>query len=174
MHSPLLSAALLAPLLALAGAAAASGGPQATVSACRYGPIAITSTAPRRFVGRAGALEVRLTSERDGTDIESFPDSALAIRRADGRGCEAEGGVWQRSGVYVADDGRTVAAIESSGSNDLLVFFDSASCRRVGEIDVSNTRWQFRGAEIVATPAGAARPTRVVRLDASCRPPARK
>lgn len=164
--------ALLPPLLASAFAvsALASGAPGGGAG-CRYEPLAIERVAPRQFAGRTSALEVRLSAERDGADVESFPDSALAIRRAGGGACDAEGGVWQRHGVFVAADGRTVAALESSGSNDLLVFFDSASCRRAGEIDVSNARWAFRGAEVVVTPAAQpAGAPRIHRLDAACRP----
>lgn len=138
---------------------------------CGWQVVPMAPVAPREFAGRVGTTEIRLHSERDSPDVESFPDSALKIGSPSGH-CAAEGGVWQRRGIHVSADGRTVAAIESSGSNDMLAFFDTASCRRAGEIDVSNARWRFvdRGVEI--TPVGGAARTRA--LGADCRPPARR
>lgn len=140
---------------------------------CGWQTVPIAPVGPREFAGRVGTTEIRLQSEREGTQVESFPDSALHIGRPAGV-CAADGGVWQRRGVFVSADDRTVAAIESSGSNDSLVFFDTANCRRVGEIDVSNARWRFvdRGVEITPA-AGTTGSTRTHTLDADCRPRAR-
>jgi hypothetical protein len=159
------------PATLLAAVLPACGGAPAAPEACRYEALTIALVAPREFAGRAGALEVRLESGRDGPDVQSFPDSALAIRRGDAR-CEVEGGVWQRAGMFVSADRRTLAALESSGSNDTVVFVDTASCRRVGTVDVSGTRWQFVPGRIEATPAGSGGRPRAHPLDAACRPAA--
>lgn len=157
MHS--LACSWGALLLAVA-LPACSGAPPAP-GTCRFTPVVLQPEAPRRFAGQAAGVELRLTSERDGAEVESFPDSPLHIRSAV-RSCETEGGVWQRRGFFVAADGRTLAALESSGSNDTLVFIDTPSCRRVGRIDVSGSHWRFVDGAVLA-----ARPHR---LDAACRP----
>lgn len=152
-----------AVMLAACGHRPASGG-------CEYQTVHIAAVAPREFVGRVGTVEIRLSSARDGAQVESFPDSKLVIGRP-GSSCEAEGGVWQRRGIFVAGDGRTVAAIESSGSNDVLVFLDTESCQRAGAIDVSNAHWHFDDHGVVIAPVGAATATPHVHgLEAACRP----
>jgi hypothetical protein len=139
-------------------------------AACGYQPVPLAPLSPQEFAGSVAGVQVSLHSERADPAVESFPDSDLQIRRAGAR-CAVDGGVWQRRGVFVAGDGQTVAAIESSGSNDMLVFISSADCRRRGQIDVSNSRWRFVDRAVEVTPAaGADRTPRRHGLDTSCRP----
>ncbi len=140
---------------------------------CGYQPVSLAADRAV-FSGQVGEVTIRLHSERTGPAVESFPDSPLHISSTGAR-CEAEGGVWHRRGVWVANDGRTVAAIESSGSGAVLVFFSVEDCQRVGQIDVSGSRWRFVERNVETTPAlGADRTPRRHGLNAACRPsPAR-
>jgi hypothetical protein len=136
---------------------------------CGYQPVSLAADGAV-FSGRVGDVQIRLHSERPGPSVESFPDSPLHISSTGAR-CEAEGGVWQRRGVWVAGDGRTVAAIESSGSGAVLVFFSVEDCQRVGQIDVSGSRWRIVGRHVETTPAlGAERTPRRRQLGTDCRP----
>lgn len=178
----------LASLLALLATGAALGAPPppmpAAAPGCALQPLAIGPAAPDRtdvFVGRAGPFEVRFLNERREGPVETFPDSPLIVAEPQaGRVCEAEGGIWVRSAVFLSVGAGVLMAQEFSGSNDALNFYDARRCRKLHEIDVSGWNWTLDGERLVLSPAegvpAAARPRRY-RLDAACRPvaePSRK
>lgn len=146
----------------------------AQAGACHWTPVSVNPADKGIYSGQAAAVELRLTDDRPDARVEVFADSDLALRRLpDGPSCTLAGGVWSRKGFHVSADGRTLAALESSGSNDSLVFVDTARCARVGSVDVSNSHWTLHGRDLRLEPTGAtARSKSRVRLNASCRPPA--
>ncbi|MFN7724398.1 MAG: hypothetical protein ACK5QH_04950 [Rubrivivax sp.] len=163
LFNPLLPAALVLPVFLACAQSPSSG-------SCDYQPVSLAADGAV-FSGRVGEVQIRLHTERTDQLVDSFPDSSLHISSARGARCQAEGGVWHRRGVWVASDGRTVAAIESSGSGAVLVFFSVEDCQRVGQIDVSGSRWRIVGRHVETTPAlGAERTPRRRQLGTDCRP----
>lgn len=123
-----------------------------------------------RYVGRRGQIELRLRDERPDAAVKLFPETDIEVRRIGGSTCVAAGGVWARRALFAASDGRTFVALESSGSSDALVFFDSRTCHRVGVIDVSNASWFIAASEITVRPAAARSFVKSSPLDTACRP----
>lgn len=124
------------------------------------------------YLGQAAGLEVRFRNEVQDRPVSVFPESPMTVRRLHAElECEVTaGGAWGRDGVWTSTDGATLVTTESSGSHEGLVFHDTRSCAKVGEIDVSGARWRIAGRTLVISPSTAPRrPTRVP-LDADCRP----
>jgi hypothetical protein len=118
------------------------------------------------------------TNERPQEDVNAFPEPPIEIRdTATGRGCDIEdGGIWRRDTVFLGADEQMLVVLEFSGSNDWLAFFDTTSCARVGEVDVSIARWEV-GAERIkvgtscsGTEVATCANQRIISLDDRCRP----
>ena len=115
------------------------------------------------YAARTRLFEVRLRDRREDAQVEVFAGSAIEIRRlSDGQACSVEGDVWARCFVFVSANKRTLMVLESSGSNDSLLFVDTRNCMRRAEIDVSSARWEVRAADLIVTPVAptAGRPGR--------------
>lgn len=107
--------------------------------------VPVAGTDLRVYEGRTAAYRIRFASERPGTLVDVFPEPPVRlVRRATGAQCQIrEGGVWSRSGVHVGAGGRRLLLLEASGAGAELVIYDPNSCARLGEVDVSEARWQF-------------------------------
>lgn len=160
-------ALFVAALLVVTGCAA--GAP-----VCVLEQVNITALGAGVYTGGNARLELRLRDDRADLAVQLFPDSEIEFRRAGATVCIAPGGVWSRRAFFMSRDGATVVALESSGSSDALVFFDSANCRRVGTLDVSNGTWSITGSDITLRPTEPGRPVMRHALNASCRPPLRR
>jgi hypothetical protein len=161
------------PLISLALAALVAG--QSIACACTLQKIAIGPLAAENgdtYAGRAADVEVRFHNDVQDRAVTVFPEPPMTLRhlRAASECAVDEGGVWGRDGVWLTADGNTLVTTESSGSYEGLVFHDTRSCAKVGEIDVSGTPWRVDGAAIVLDHAITPHGTRRVRLDAACRP----
>jgi len=53
-----------------------------------------------------------------------------------------------RQSVYLSADENTLLVQEFSGSNDSLVLYDTATCKKRSGIDVSGARWKVSGNRI--------------------------
>lgn len=81
-----------------------------------------------------------------------------------------DGGVWGRDGVWLSGDGRTLVTTESSGSAQDLVFRDTRTCTKAGQLDVAGLQWRVEGRQLLLDGGAAKHRTRRVPLDAACRP----
>lgn len=163
------------PLLCSTLAATLAG--QTLACACTLAKVEIkplTVENGETYVGQSGEVELKFHNDVQGRAVTVFPEPPLAVHRAQpASDCSIEdGGVWSRDGVWLTPDGATLVTTESSGSYQGLVFHDTRSCAKVGEVDVSGSTWSVEGGALVVKQAAGAHAKKTVRLDAACRPPA--
>jgi hypothetical protein len=110
----------------------------------------VEKTEFERYAGSGRKVQVEFRNERRGADVEVFPEPPLVVRdRQRRKSCEIDGGNWARSGVFLSNDERHLLLLEFSGSNEALVLYDTATCRRLQEIDVSAGRWRVEPSRVV-------------------------
>lgn len=129
LRSLLLAASLATGFFALSAPALA--GP------CRYDAVRI-DPAPagqmKTFAGTRNGVTLTFTNEADRKEIDAFPEPPVTVRTR-GKSCEiTDGGIWARGGVHVSRDGRRLMLHEYTGGNDMMVFYDAATCAKRGEI----------------------------------------
>lgn len=102
------------------------------------------------YLGSTEIIEVRFNNEKREGIIEIFPESPLTVtNRKLNNICLIEGGIWVRKDVYVSDDNLVILTHEYSGSTDMLNFYDTRSCKKIGHIDVSNAAWKLEKSNIL-------------------------
>ena len=163
------------PLICFALAATLAG--QTLACACTLTKVEIrplTVENGETYVGQSGDVELKFHNDVQGRAVTVFPEPPLAIHHAQpASDCSIDdGGVWGRDGVWLTPDGNTLVTTESSGAYQGLVFHDTRSCAKVGEVDVSGSSWNVEGRSIILKQAAAPHAKKTLRLDASCRPPA--
>ena len=147
----------------------------ASAGNCEFSNIAINPLAADKydiFQGGNGTVDVRFDNEKTAGKIEVFPDTPIYVSNsASGADCTIEGGVWVRKDVYLSRDNTVLMAHEFSGSNDFLNFYDTQSCRKLGQIDISSSNWTFDkgGISVVKQGTGSQkRSTKVYALEEYC------
>ena len=148
---------------------------------CALKPIQIHQITPERrdvFVGKGERVQLEFNNFSTGEEIEVFPEPPLVVRRLSKKGvaCKIGGGIWTRKDVFLSKDESTLLVREYSGSNDSLVFYDTGSCKRRDEIDVSGARWSVSGSKVVVgtqcqdDTLASCRSIRRQTLNGACRP----
>ena len=129
------------------------------------------------YVGKASTLELRFHNDSAKAEVDVFPEPPLTIGHpATGATCDIDGGIWVRQAVYLSRDEKTLLVQEYSGSNDQLVMYDTATCRKTGEIDVSGARWKITadrisiGRQCSGDDIGTCQQVKQVSLDHTCKP----
>ena len=118
--------------------------------------------------------DVRIVFHNDVKDhpVTLFPEPPMTVQHLQPAAeCVVhDGGVWGRDGVWLSGDGRTLVTTESSGSAQDLVFRDTRTCAKVGQLDVAGVQWRVEGKQLVLDGGPAKRRAKRVPLDAACRP----
>lgn len=139
--------------------------------ACAMAPLPVDPVdASRRdvYAGKGKAVEVSFRNLSERAEVDVFPEPPMTLRRLrSGRVCEVDGGAWARRSLHLSTDERVLLVQEYSGSNDRLVFYDTATCKRRAEIDVSGAQWSV-GADRIVVQRERGRTTYT--LDARCIP----
>jgi len=119
---------------------------------CALTQVPINPIEPARndiFVGKAATLELRFRNESARQGVDVFPEPPLTVHHsASGESCDIDGGIWVRRSVYLSADEKILLVQEFSGSNDQLVFYDTTTCKKRSEIDVSGARWKIANNQI--------------------------
>jgi len=132
------------------------------------------------YVARERAVQVALTAERP-VGAEPLFNEPLVVRRfGSDQECYLGEGIWDKAGIYLSEDGKTLAAVESSGSSSGLSFFDTTSCKKVDSIDVSGLDYKITPGRVVYRGVceytrddksrGSCSPAAVYALSQDCRP----
>jgi hypothetical protein len=131
------------------------------------------------FVGKGKTIEVQFRNESTRPVVDVFPEPPLTVsNQASGRSCEIDGGVWVRKSVFLSPDEKILVVQEFSGSNDHLVFYDTNTCEKRREIDVSTAQWKISNDRISighgcsGEDMQTCRSRRVFILDKLCKPKA--
>ena len=127
------------------------------------------------FAGSAQQIEVRFINVKEQGDIEVFPEAPMTIRDLrSGKQCEVDGGVWVRKDVYLGAQGKTLMTHEYSGSNAFLMFYDTRSCRKLTEIDISTRKWALvsskHGTQLSLSAADRPAQTKTIPFNLLCLP----
>ena len=98
------------------------------------------------YYGTLDFLEVRFNNERYDGEVSVFPEPPLVvINNKRKTRCTIDGGIWVRNSVFASGDKSTIATLEFSGSNEHLRFYNTVSCEKTAEVDLSNARWKLEG-----------------------------
>lgn len=147
--------------------------------ACTLSPLPInpvTSTHADTFIGQSQWVDVEFKNEKMQGDVETFPEPPLIIRnRKSNTTCSIDGGIWVRKSVFISQNADVVVTQEYSGSNDFLNFYNTATCKKMNEINVSNSTWKILGSKISVSKQPLANAqgkvlSNTYHLDASCHP----
>ena len=130
-----------------------------SANACTFINLPINPISPEKidtFLGESEVIDIKFNNEKTEGKIEVFPDSPLIVtNKKTNSTCSIDGGVWVRKDVYVSDDNTVIMAHEFSGSNDFLSFYATQSCKKIGEIDISNSMWTVEKLRISVSKQGA-------------------
>lgn len=101
------------------------------------------------FTGKGRTVELNFNSDTGQADPDVFPEPPLIVRNiASGAECRITGGIWVRRSVWLTADERGVVVEEYSGSNDRLAVYDTATCKQLSALDVSDARWQVTDGQL--------------------------
>lgn len=147
----------------------------ASAGSCSFSKIAINPITPENnsiFAGQSDFVEIRFNSEKDDANVAVFPEPPLVIiNKKLGTECHIEGGVWVRGSVFISSNTSTLATQEFSGSNDSLIFYSTATCKKISAIDISNSSWELKGSILKITRSNAPKAaTTEYAMDSKCRP----
>jgi hypothetical protein len=145
---------------------------------CQFVPVTVSPASPEpadSFVGHAGSIELHFINDLTVLAPNAFPESPLVVRNHQSNTtCSIEGGIGVRNFIFASSDNRILATKEYSGSNESVFFYDTKTCKRVGEIDLSeyDVKTSESGALEVASKTVDGTNHKVTRyhLDASCTP----
>ena len=132
-----------------------------------------------RYVGKGQRIEIEFSNET-GRDASVFPEPPLRVRSGTGSPCEIDGGIWVRSGVFLSIDEQYLMVQEYSGSAESLVIYETSSCSRRYEIDVSQAHWRIDSNKITIgkmcsdKEAMSCREIRIIALNDRCAPEERQ
>jgi hypothetical protein len=145
---------------------------------CRFEHLAIQPLVADKLdvlTGSAQQVEVCFFNAKEAGEIEVFPEALLTIRDLrSGKQCAVDGGVWVRKDVYLGAQGKTLLTHEYSGSNAFLMFYDTATCRKLSEVDVSTKKWTLvftqKGSALRTVDAAYPATTKSIPFNSRCLP----
>ncbi len=122
-------------------------------------------------------MELRFHSEANDAEVDAFPEPPLQVLQlATNTRCEINSGIWVRKDVYLSRDEQVLLTHEYSGSNDFLMLYNTATCVKLHELDVSASRWNISGNTIRVQNMEEPKKSHTAKqymLDASCKPVAK-
>lgn len=114
--------------------------------------LSINPTSPENrkiFVGAGEKVRVEFKNESDHETVRVFPEPPMIVRQLAAKtNCEIDGGVWARDSVFLSADEEILVVLEFSGDLNRLVAYDTGTCRKLGDLDVSGRRWSVDGSKI--------------------------
>lgn len=125
------------------------------------------------FQGKTAHLDLRFSNDANTGDVDAFPEPPLQVFHTDTKTqCDINGGIWVRKDIFVSQGEQMLVTHEYSGSNDYLVFYRTADCSKVQEIDVSYAHWKIHKQALHVQPVksnGKKKAMQNYTLDAFCK-----
>ena len=150
---------------------------QVHAAGCQLHKLAVNPLTPGQyetFHAKSKSVELRFHSEANDPAVDAFPEPPLQVLQlAKNTRCEINGGIWVRKDVYLSQGEQVLVTHEYSGSNDFLMFYNTASCTKLHELDVSPSRLKITGDTIRVQNMEQTRRAQAAKqytLDASCKP----
>jgi hypothetical protein len=114
-------------------------------------PIDPLDAASRKvFAGSGRAVRVEFTNDSNRDPVKVFPEPPLTIRQLNAdTSCTIDGGVWVRDSVFLSEDEQMLVVLEFSGDLNQLIAYNTGTCKKLGQINVSGGRWAVNGSEIL-------------------------
>lgn len=108
---------------------------------CKLIPIRVYPVSPEpadTFADQAGFIEVQFTNDTTVVSPDAFPESPLAVKNHQSNTtCSIDGGVWVRAFLFASSDNQILITREYSGSNEFIDFYDTQTCEKISELDLS-------------------------------------
>jgi len=112
-------------------------------------PLGATS---KQFIADGQRIAILFQNDSDtaASDIDIFPEPPVTIRdKKKNTSCEiSEGGIWVRTEVYLTADERYILMNEYSGSGSDLISYDTSTCLKTKQLDVSGMNWRIDGDKV--------------------------
>ncbi|MDD1622148.1 MAG: hypothetical protein LUQ11_11770, partial [Methylococcaceae bacterium] len=119
----------------------------ANAETCTLNALAINPIAPGQndiFIGKSNLIELQFKNEKTEGIVEVFPEPPLTIKNQKLKtSCSIDGGIWVRKSVFISNNDSVIVTQEYSGSNDFLIFYNTENCKKIAEIDVSNSSFEI-------------------------------
>lgn len=146
-----------------------------SASTCSFSKMEINPITPENnniFSGKSDFVEIRFNSEKDDANVSVFPEPPLTIiNKRLGTECNIAGGTWVRGSVFISNDTSMLATQEFSGSNDSLIFYSTATCKKITTIDISNSSWELNGSKLTTIRKKSQKTaTTAYVIDSNCKP----
>lgn len=102
------------------------------------------------FIGKSENTDILFRNDKREGEVEAFPEPPMIIKNHRlNTECQVNEGVWLRNSIYVNDSKSLLIAEEFSGSNTVLNFYDTVSCKRRSQVDISGDSWEIKGRELL-------------------------
>src|SRR5215831_9602621 len=90
-----------------------------------------------KYVGKGTEVQLTFTNDVPSKPATQFNEYPLEVKDLKAKtACKIDGGIWLANQVYLGDGEKIIALEEDSGSNADLAFYDSATCKGVGKVDI--------------------------------------
>jgi len=127
----------------------------ADAPSCTFTRVPVISTDAKQneyYVARGRAFAIQFQNEDAPNPAKVFPEPKVIIANTGAHSrCEITGepGIWSGDDVYLNDAESVVLLNEYGGSNAFLKLFDTATCGRIAELDVSGKLWKISGSTLL-------------------------
>jgi len=134
------------------GTSDAATSEHATSNHCALHNLSIDPIEPGRrdiFAGVGHTVRVEFRNDSDRDPVRVFPEPPMTIHQLDtNKSCDINGGIWVRDSVFLSEDEKLLVVLEFSGESNHLLAYNTGTCKRQGDIDVSDGRWSVNGSKI--------------------------
>lgn len=122
------------------------------------------------YIGKTENLEIQFKNDKLVGEVEAFPEPPMIVRnRKTNTECQVGSGIWLRNAVFVDRAERQLITEEFSGSNTVLNFYDTHTCKRLSQVDISGDSWEINSRKLV-TQKIKRHGKRIYNLDKNCLP----
>ena len=118
-------------------------------SGCAFSPVQVDPVEPGRndiYAGKKEKTELRFINEDPGnSNVQVFPEAPLTVNHlSTGTRCEIKGKgyIWPRQHIYLNGRESVLLVDEYSGAADSLVLYQTRTCKKLKEFDVSGAYWK--------------------------------
>jgi len=135
-----------------------------------------------KYIGKGADVQLTFTNDDPKKPATQFNEYPLEVKNMKTKtACKIEGGIWLADKVYLGDGEKVIALEEGSGSNADLAFYDAATCKGIGKLDISGPKVSVTESRVVSEGAcepyekggkkfGSCSPAAVYELGDHCRP----
>jgi hypothetical protein len=104
-----------------------------------------------KYVGKGAQVQLTFTNDEPSKPATQFNEYPLEVKNLKTKtACKIDGGIWLAKQVYIGDGEKIIVLEEDSGSNADLAFYDSATCKGVGKLDITGPKVSITESRVVS------------------------